>query len=259
MNWYKKAQQQDFPFYNDENTIEDSPNLFHSNQSKETLEELMNSPDAVSFLTITSLLQKFKYKYNIITLPNEEQLITVDIGNDKYVIDDVKYPSVKEAHQWLWDVSNYGRINNYMPSEDFSKTFWNDVGNGYVLYHATPKDNIESIKKNGIMIADKTRGVSNRSTGAAVFTSENPDDIIDYGNTIFQINISQMKQDGYTPDVSREEPLEEAELLEALAGKIGIEEFNATVESGLYSSTVIIYGNIPPKYISLYNSNRGEG
>ena len=256
MNWYKKAQQQDFPFYNDANTIEDSPNLFHSNKSKETLEELMDNPDAVSFLTITSLLQKFKYKYDVITLPNKEQLITVDIGNDKYVIDDFRSPSIKEAHQWLWDVSNHGRINNYIPSEDFSKTFWDNMGNNYFLYHATQKDNIESIKKNGIMAEDKTRGISNRSTGDAVFTSDNPDDINSYGEDIFQINVSLMKQDGYTPNVSREEPLEEAEQLEALARKIGVEEFNTTDSynsEGLYPSTVIIYGNIPPKYISLYN------
>ena len=60
-----------------------------------------------------------------------------------------------------------------------------------------------------------------------------------------------MKQDGYMPMVGMEEPIEEQELEEALAHKIGLEDYYSEIESsdGLSPDTVIFYGVIPPKYL----------
>jgi hypothetical protein len=123
-----------------------------------------------------------------------------------------------------------------------------------MLYHATYSDHLEEIKKNGLQLKNETRSINNRNTGAAVFTCDNPDDIANHGNIIIQIDVGKMKQDGYTPDVSKETPIQAAETREALANKLGLEmDFISSYNSeGLYTSTVIFYGPIPPKYLGLY-------
>ena len=58
-----------------------------------------------------------------------------------------------------------------------------------------------------------------------------------------------MKQDKYIVLVGKEEPIEEAEAREALANKLGIDNYYAEYEQGLDPGTIIFYGNIPPKYL----------
>ena len=96
---------------------------------------------------------------------------------------------------------------------------------------------------------NKTRGISNRSTGAAVFTSDVPP-IAGY-EVVLEIDIGQMKADGKQLSVSKEEPLEEEDAKEALAHKLGIENYYGESYSsdGLDHGTVIFYGSIPPQYI----------
>lgn len=107
----------------------------------------------------------------------------------------------------------------------------------------------------GLKQMDKIRGINNTSTGAAVFASDNPNDISSYGNVIFEIDIGQMKTDGYMPNVEQEEPISNALRRKQLAYLIGIEEYYPEEEyasEGLYESTYIIFGNIPPKYLKVY-------
>ena len=260
MNWYKKSQKT-FDFYKDIPKAipvpkEISPEYKKlEERSPVMFQELLDNVHGRNELI--RLLKMYSLKWKQVDF-SDDNIITIVLGSNLYVIDDFDNPTLKEANEWLWDVSNYGRLENYIPSEDFSKTFWNNLGDGFVVYHATNEDKMESIQRSGLNVKDETRGINNRSTGAAVFASDNPNDTDSYGNVIFAINLSQMKKDGYMPDVSREEPIEEAERLEALAWKIGVEDFNATdsfASEGLYTSTIIIYGNIPAKYLSLYNKD----
>lgn len=259
MNWYKKSQQQTFDFYKDipqstPKPIEESLEYKSLDiRSRSVFQELLDEVHGRSDLM--RLLKMYGLKWKQIDF-SEEAIITLVLGSNLYIIDDLENPALKEATEWLWDISNYGRLDNYMPSEDFSKNFWDDLGNNSVVYHATTEENKDSILRNGLGVRDKTRGINNRSTGAAIFTSDNPDDISSYGDVIFAINLSQMKRDGYMPEVSREGPVEEVERLESLAHKIGVEGFSASESNdseGLYPSTIIIYSDVPAKYLSLYN------
>ena len=237
MNWYKKSQQNTFDFHNTKSTPAFNPNF------GSLLDEVRSKEELVI------LLNRFKMDWEEINLA-ETSIIKVDMKPNIFIIDDFNYPTLHEANDWLYSI----KIDDYIPPRDFSKEFWDGLGNNFVVYHATNRDNVESIQQNGINMRSESRGINNRNTGDAVFTSDNPDDISSYGDAIFEINLSNMKKDGYMPTVSEEEPLEEANRLDALARKIGLENFNSAdgySSEGLYPSTIIIFGAIPPKYLRL--------
>jgi hypothetical protein len=96
---------------------------------------------------------------------------------------------------------------------------------------------------------DKTRGMSNRSVGCAVFTSHNYETTEYYYDIVLQIDLGAMKADRYMPDVEREPDVEEAESLSSIAHAIGLEDWEPEVEQGMDYETIIIHGNIPIKYI----------
>ena len=135
---------------------------------------------------------------------------------------------------------------------DFEENFWDNLPFNLV-YHATSEKNAPNILQNGIEIKNKTRGITNHSIPSAVFTSDNPDDISSYGNVVFEINVNQMKQDGYMPKVSKEDPIDESERRRYLAEKIGLnpDHYYPDSSDGLMETTVIFYNNIPAKYIKI--------
>lgn len=211
MNWYKLAQ-------------------------SSTLEDIIENK-----IDLNEVIQSLKNKnipYKIIN-----DVISVPINNQIYIIDEDLF--IEPAEEWIWTVRN---IEDYINIEDFNTYFWEHP---FTVYHATTPENIEEIKTNGLKLQNKTRGINNRSTGSAIFTSSEPDDIQSYGDIVIEINTSQMKKDKYTPEVSKEEPVSEAEQIESLANKIGLEDFQAEVEHGISPTTVIFYQNIPPKYLRI--------
>lgn len=263
-NWYKKAitqEQLGFPFDKD---ISSSPQnqteykKWMQNTSPKDINSLYEIlQESTSLEELLALLQKFgnEFIWKKIDFANGPVITLRQRGkqNNPYIIDDPEDPELKDAREWL-DSMFDSDVDKYIPEdpeEDFNKMFW-DQANGVLLYHATQTENEELIKKHGLFPKDESRGINNRSTPAAVFASNNPDDIGSYGDVIFEINIGQMKADGYMPEVSMEEPLAEAEQKKKLAYMIGVEEYypdEQYASEGLYPSTVIIYGKIPPKYL----------
>lgn len=155
--------------------------------------------------------------------------------------------------------SFYDRIiddpDSYLPKgfpdleERFNDDFWDSPSE---LYHATTDDNIEDIRTDGLVPMSATRGISNRSVGAAVFTSLNPEVIDSYGDNIFKINTQAMKKDGYTPFVSQEPAFPEAEKINSLLNMYGIDDtYETSSYDGMDPDTVIVYGKIPNKYLEL--------
>ena len=136
------------------------------------------------------------------------------------------------------------------PERNFSKEFWDGVTNGSMVYHGTDEDNWETIQAEGIGCRDDTRGMSNRSVGCAVFVSHNYETTDYYYDIIIQIDIGQMKADGYMPDASQEPEIEEAEALQSLASAVGVDDFHVDIESGMDPETVIFNGGIPAKYLT---------
>lgn len=103
--------------------------------------------------------------------------------------------------------------------------------------------------------------MSNRSTGSAVFASWEIDEMGSYGDCVFQIDLGAMKADGYTPDAGGESPLEEIDMQRMLASLIGVEDFypeESLHSDGISEDTVVIHGNIPPKYLTLVAGKESE-
>lgn len=153
--------------------------------------------------------------------------------------------SLTEVDEWIDNAEPY---EYFEPEPD--DWFWqNPVP---VLYHATEEENVASIQQNGLEETNETRGLANRSTGAAVFTSDSPDDIDSYGNYVFEINVMAMKADGYMPPVTQEDPIEEQELKNRLAAMLSVDDYHWDVDSDISPSTYIFHGGIPTKYLRLF-------
>lgn len=270
LNWYKIAQenQQAFDFYNDPKYQGEKPKDPYYQEwakthglSPKLLSEIIDSMGVSSDSELKMLLNQFGFSWKEITFPYDVTIIVINFGgirhNDQgvYVIDDFDEPHLTNAKEWISNIPDHN-LHNFVEYRDFNKDFWDDVGEGHTLYHATNPKNKDEILKNGLGPRNKTRGINNRFMPSAIFTSDNPDSTEPYGTLIFEINVGQMKKDGYMPTVSMEEPLEDAKARESLAAKLGIEDYDYMSEyasEGLYENTVAFYDNIPPKYLKVYS------
>lgn len=222
MNWYKLAQEKNSDQLNNVEAIQ---NLL------DNCKDIKESENA---------LEQHNFQFKTI-----KDIIVVYLNNKTYIIDDGL--RIRNADEWIWRMHSW-TIDEYINYPDFNEQFWN---NPYSVLHATSKENWDAIKKEGLVKKDRTRGIENRSTGLAIFTSENIEEIYSYGDIVIEINAPLMKSDGYMPQVNREEPVIRAEKMEALAHLIGLNDFFVEVESGIRSSTIIFFGNIPPKYLKV--------
>jgi len=121
----------------------------------------------------------------------------------------------------------------------------------FPLYHATQTENVDSIMADGLGATNESRGLRNRSVGAAVFTTTELEQAFDgvYGDVVFEIDTTAMKRDGYMPRVHAEPDVVEAEAANSLMHALGEEEFY--MESENDPRTAIILGNIPSKYLRI--------
>jgi hypothetical protein len=164
-----------------------------------------------------------------------------------FVIDeDLNHEPVKS---WIENLSD-SELEAY---SGFEYDFWSshDFGN---LYHATTEDNVESIQRDGLGIRDKTRGISNRGVGAAIFTSLEPNEYNSYGEFIFEIDVARMAEDGYKPMVEMEPDFVDKARREAILHKLGIRNVEVGMDAGsdgTAEDTRIVHGRIPAKYLKL--------
>lgn len=202
---------------------------------------------------VVNLLQKHKIPYNTHVFPTGVNVITIEETeepSDWYVVE-IQNNQInwqQDARQWVRDNVDYSYL--YIP-EDSGAEFWDELGDNAVAYHRTVEENVQSIQKHGLLPKNNTRGMSNANTGSAVFASWDYENTTSYGEYIFEINLSRMKQDGYMPQVSQEEPVAEGEVEGALAHGIGISDYYVEIEQGIDSDTIVIFGKIPPKYLRL--------
>lgn len=219
MNWYKKAQNESF-----ENSIENCQNISQ-------IYEVLNKFNAED-------IEHIEFKNA------GEEIIAFTLDSIRYIIP-LDYPQVEEASEWL---SNIDYPDEYVDMIDFNKEFWEYIP--LKLYHDTFENNISSIEKYGLNPKNKTRALSNNGTGNAIFTTEREESIYEYYPVIFEIDVSQMRKDGYMPQVSQEGPVKEYEAAQALASRIGLDEYNNDIETGIERDTYIFYDNIPAKYLT---------
>jgi len=154
---------------------------------------------------------------------------------------------VKEFLNQSFDIDDLNKYLN-LDDDEFNKDFWNGPT---TLYHATSQNNIDQIMDSGLEPRSYSRGISNRSTGSAVYCSLNPDEVDVYGDIILEIDAVKMKQDGIMPYVKMEPDIEYSEKINSLAHMLGVEDYHYDVESGMSPETVVMFGHIPPKYIKV--------
>lgn len=147
---------------------------------------------------------------------------------------------------------------------DFTKKFWGMNHIPY-LYHCTTPENYELIKVQGLKKMKIRRGAvsGNSSVGPSVFTTMEEEEVPFfsryYGDVVIKINAQQMKNDGFMPIVEQEPDWTRGEMLEFVLRKLGDDQ--AEAERYMDGSdqntrgTVIVYSDIPLKYLSLQNSN----
>lgn len=184
----------------------------------------------------------------------------IQLGKEEYIIWDDKivdpeFPRVQEKREWVWDHSAW-RIREALQDlieERFNAAFWMHPE---PLYHGTPEENVESIKNFGIRMQHKSRGLSNRHISQAVFTEKSPEFCrYHYGPAVFEINTPQMKADGFMPVVTKEPNHIESDVVNFLAHKIGAwtpdedRDFAQSQFEGTTEDTIIVYDNIPAKYV----------
>lgn len=191
------------------------------------------------------------YKPEKVSFPTGATLDLVEINRRPYIVD-FEAQRMENASDWLSGLDDMS-LTDYIPEQDFNKDFWEGVGRGYVLYHATASENVEAILRDGLSASDRTRGISNRGMGNAVFTSPEPTSIDSYGDAVLVIDVGKMKAAGYMPQVSQESPFEAETYKSAIAHKLHIEDWigGEYGSEGLSEDTVAFMGDIPPQFLSL--------
>lgn len=261
MNWYKTAQQNHFNFWDGSQKEKyeiKNPNDFNPSipkgfsiqiQPDTSIEDYIE--EAKNEKELLFLFETFNEHYDIYTLKNNERVLRYD---DKIIELSNGYYDIQNAEQWVWDQEQ--NIHEYVDIRDFNEEFWSGVGPGYKMYHGTTNENIDNILKVGLNPRNGTRGISNRSIGAGIFMSPDPMTANYYYDKVVEIDVGQMKKDGYTPFVSGETPVDDAILLEALAHQLDIPSFEAMSQfssDGLSQDTIVFYKKIPPKYLKEFN------
>jgi len=194
------------------------------------------------------VLNQHNIEWQLVKFPNNS-IIKLNAEGKVYIIPDPEYPQLEKPIDWIYSLSDMD-LYNYAPISD---DFWENIEEA-VVYHGTIGENIETIQEEGLKTQNKTRGISNRSTGSAIFTSTDPYSTESYGDFIIEIDLDKMKQDGFTPSASKEEPIVEAEQRESIARRLGLEnvDFKSELESeGIFDNTVIFYEDIPNKYLNI--------
>lgn len=254
--WKKflKESQLTFPFYDQEyrqvEKKEEQPTI----DCQQIFEDCLDGICEESLDVVIQCLKELNIKYWFLSDKDDKpKSLCIQYGTKKHYWKDVpeilisdncynREISFESAEKWIEDANPEEYINFRSPVE----TFWEDGG---VIYHATDRENLKSILKNGINPMCKTRGLGNRNISCAVFCSPDTESISSYGDLVFEINISKMYEDGLTYEVSMETGFEENQMKSALANKIGLEIEFEQEDSSLMEDTIVIYGNIPPKYL----------
>jgi len=192
-------------------------------------------------LNIVKVLDHYNFQHERIKLNNGEIILVTEYSkNDIYVIGYEEYPQIEDAQEWIDQLSD-DTVEEYFSK--YNINIWDEVGPGFIVYHGTNKDNVNDILKNGIEARNMSRGISNRGTGNAVFTSQNPEIAYNAYDKVFLIDMGAIKEDSYTPMLSRETALEDSKNRDQLASLISFQKYirNEYSSEGFDEETIIIH------------------
>lgn len=214
-----------------------------------TLEDFLDGSESIPDDEVEGFLTARGLVPIEVVFANGDRVLLIDFDGDRYVLEsDGSSFDAKRAEEWLSGKLMHN-VGDMVEAEELPD-FWQYPPQ---LYHATQRENYDEIMTKGLGARSRSRVGSNRWVGSSVFTSTDPEAIDAYGDLIFEIDTVGMARDGVTPQVGLEPGIFEDMQARALAAKIGLYEYDPGVlESGegLAESTVIIFGHVPPKYLS---------
>jgi hypothetical protein len=226
-------------------------------QAEELLDEFLGGYEDIDGRTVNELLEMLPDRIEAGEQVNFENgpVWTLTVDGDRYVLEkgDDGFVSAQSAESWL--DSALDDASMYVTYDNQLETFWDPEGRPPPLFHATDEDNVEEILAEGLEARDETRGTANRGTGAAVFTSFNPDAIAIYGDTILKIDTVAMRRDGFHPELDVEAGIRDYEEMTAIRYAIGLDEDDYVIDmpdSSEDYDTVVVFSSIPAKYISVW-------
>ncbi len=263
---YRYGQQMEFGDWAqpEQPTQPPQPNEDATYLDDEIAEEYLDNNNLKGLL---ALLNANSITHYPIKFPTGKSIYILDMPNGMWVLEfnqgTIHYAT--DVDEWIRDAADRF-YEEFYGETDSSKEFWDGVGPGFYLYHATLEENADAIRQNGLEARNVTRGLDNRDMGAAVFTiSAGMVDCIhtaleSYGDIIIQIDLNAMKVDGYMPETSGETPIEEAERRGALAHAIQYEGYEpyGDVSSDYMDDTIAIYGDIPAKYLTFVDDKQAS-
>jgi hypothetical protein len=153
---------------------------------------------------------------------------------------------------YIWNIREYD-LYDLVP-QIYSDYFGNPAEYDGVVYHSTPEENLESIENHGLRPESRTRGISNRNVGSAIFTSYEPDEMGSYGDGLVAIDLEIARRMNPKLETGLEPPIEEYIRRSAIANRLGIEDtgmFLPSQSDGIREDTLIIYGDVPKEAIEI--------
>lgn len=268
MNWYRQIRAQNQPGLFGQTPEEDAPfpnqqnlPIFDPNQIPEPQPRLYTGWNMMEDLSNAKhcedaffLLKKYNVGYDKIDWPGGADPVYIfEFGGTDYVLEcSTDNVFINDADSWVRNINDLS-LDSYIPMPNFNEEFWEGVGSGSFAYHATKPEYTEVILQEGLQPRDETRGMSNRHTGPAVFASLSEEAVTPYGDAVLSIDLGAMKAAGYMPQVDQESPLENDKQIEAIAWKIGLEDFHNEDRGweGIDNDTIVIDGAIPPQFLKL--------
>lgn len=198
---------------------------------------------------LVNFLEKLGGEVTRLLKPDGEEttFFRIDIPNRGIYIVDSDYPEFKDSDikSWVQGIIDLG------DAEEWSPEIEPDIPS--VVYHGTPKENVEDILREGFECRSDSRGISNRGVGCAVFTTSEESEAEEYGE-VLRIDIGAMERDGVLPRISQEPEVEYYNACDAFASRFGLylgDSVFYDVEQGMSPNTFILHGPVPPEYIKL--------
>ena len=225
----------------------DLPEEEEEDEEEYTWEAFLKGDQELDLDEFKKIAQEKEIEYQQIKLIGAQVVFFSENGT-KYIAD-LEHDVLEAQKATDWLDRNMDSAENLVDVDNLDD-FWKSPP---PLYHATDHENVDSIMAFGLNLESKTRGLTNRWVGAAVFTSMNPEAIDAYGDTIIQIDTNAMARDRYTPRVSLEPGVLEYEAQRSLLSRFDMEgEYILDFPSdGIDTDTVIVDGPIPARYLSL--------
>lgn len=188
------------------------------------------------------------------------------VGKKQHVVEfEGEFPVPHTLEEFLREKSSTRYFSEFTGVDwrkQYTKQFWENVGtiNSFnELYHATEEQYVDDILENGLEARNQTRIPTSKIRRDAVFAVKNTRSLADgaYGSKLLAIDTLGMKKDGVTPRVGREKDWERQDRAMFLKDKLNLYGEIRTIVpageggTGSWSGTVVIYSDIPPKYVSL--------